>query len=261
LKHCAVRISRAALPWRLVAFGYPTHGVALSLLESMQALLERFPFASCVPVGRDREGIVFRAAAESPAEADLIEAIDAHLALTGAGALRYDDPRRGIGRRVRLADGRIEAARLTGDTSAEGWLKELFEQQGDAGEFGRFLLLPGTRPPAGIASRGRTVCNCLNVGQIQIETLARSCGGSQDAVFASLQSALRCGTECGSCVPEIRRIAAEACASRAAVFESPSVGLLRPAAPQGLAPEQGLRPEHEPQQVAMPRRLSRAALQ
>lgn len=251
LKHCAVRIGRAALPWRLVAFGYPADGDALALIESMQPLLERFPFASCVPVGRDREGVVLRAAAESPVEAALIAAVDELLALTRTGTLRYDDSRRGIGRRVRLANGRIEAARLSGETPAEGWLKELFEQQLAAGELGRFLLLPGARPPAGVAPRGRVVCNCLNVGETEIAALARRCSGPPDAIFAELQSALRCGTECGSCVPEIRRIAAGARRLQAERTDSPEQ--------QGLSPAAEALPARRDSPVAMPRRESRAA--
>ena len=207
LKHCAVRITRAALPWRLVAFGTPADGEALSLAEALQPLLVRFPFASCVLLGREREGVLLRAAAKAPVDSELIGAIDACFALAGVDTLRYDDARRGIGRRVRLSAGRIAGARLSGETAAEGWLREMFEQQAPAGELGRLLLSPEGRAPAGVALRGRVVCNCWNVGESDIAAFARQCSGPSDALLAALQATLRCGTECGSCLPELRRIA------------------------------------------------------
>ncbi len=208
LKHCAVRITRAALPWRLVAFGYPARGEVLALFEALQPLLSRFAFASCVLLGREREGVLLRAAAEVPADPASIGAIDECFSLAGADTLRYDDVRRGVGRRVRLAGGRIVGARLSGETAAEGWLKEMFEQQAEAGDFGRHLLSPGARAPAGVTHRGRVVCNCWNRGESEIAAFARGRSGPPDAVFEALQEALKCGTECGSCLPELRRICA-----------------------------------------------------
>ena len=208
LKHCAVRISRAALPWRLVAFGYPEDADALQLFESLQPLLTGFAFSSCVLLGREREGVLLRASAESPADSALIAAIDGHFGLTSTGTLSYDDARRGVGRRVRLVRGRIEGARLCGQTAGEDWLKELFEQQADAGELGRLLLLPDARPPAGLKPRGRVVCNCWNVAENEILAFARQCGGTPEHALGAVQETFKCGTQCGSCLPEIRRIAA-----------------------------------------------------
>jgi assimilatory nitrate reductase catalytic subunit len=37
------------------------------------------------------------------------------------------------------------------------------------------------------------------------EQLSR-CGGTPDERLASLQSALKCGTNCGSCLPELKRM-------------------------------------------------------
>jgi assimilatory nitrate reductase catalytic subunit len=216
LKACAVRITRAALPWRLVAFGYPSDGDALALFDALQPMLQRFAFACCVLLGREREGVLLRAAAESPAHPAIIEAIDRCFSLAGADSLRYDDMRRGNGRRVRLDDGRIEAARLSGDTAAEGWLKEMFEQRAGAAELGRRLLSPDALAPSGIAARGRVVCNCWNVGESEIAAFASGRSGPADAVLEALHGALKCGTECGSCLPELRRICTATRAKEAA---------------------------------------------
>ena len=77
--------------------------------------------------------------------------------------------------------------------------------------YGRLLLLPGARPPVAVQSRGKVVCSCLNVTDTAIDDhLARvvedaAMPNSDDAHLASLQNILKCGTGCGSCVPELKR--------------------------------------------------------
>jgi assimilatory nitrate reductase catalytic subunit len=58
-------------------------------------------------------------------------------------------------------------------------------------------------PPVAATSRGRVVCNCLNVAEADI--VSAISGG---ATLESLQIGLKCGTSCGSCVPEIKRMLA-----------------------------------------------------
>jgi assimilatory nitrate reductase catalytic subunit len=47
------------------------------------------------------------------------------------------------------------------------------------------------------------VCNCLNVAEPAI--LAAIAAGAD---LAALQGTLKCGTECGSCVPELKHMIA-----------------------------------------------------
>jgi assimilatory nitrate reductase catalytic subunit len=54
------------------------------------------------------------------------------------------------------------------------------------------------------------VCSCLDVSEAEIR--AAVAGGAQ---MDELKSRLRCGTECGTCVPELRRLVAEAGAAAA----------------------------------------------
>jgi assimilatory nitrate reductase catalytic subunit len=72
------------------------------------------------------------------------------------------------------------------------------------GALRHWLLAPVTSSPAPAAARGRTVCSCLDIGEAEIR--AAIAGGAE---LAELQSRLRCGTQCGSCVPELRRLLAE----------------------------------------------------
>ncbi|MCL5061273.1 MAG: (2Fe-2S)-binding protein, partial [Candidatus Thermoplasmatota archaeon] len=73
----------------------------------------------------------------------------------------------------------------------------------DAASLRAWMLAPVARPPAGGAGRGRVVCNCLNVAEPDI--VAEIAAGAD---LATLQATLKCGTECGSCVPELKRLLA-----------------------------------------------------
>ena len=179
-----------------------------------------FPFATCVPFGRERAGVLFRAAAhEVPPEA-VLQRLEALMGLAGVDALRYVDRRKGQRRVVRLQrkgqEAFLEAFLLAGDTSAQGWIKTLLVDELPAQAYGRQLLSPGAQPALAPVARGRQVCTCLNVSDAAINKQLASGFGGEDARLAALQSALKCGTNCGSCVPELRRMV------RAAMPAAPS---------------------------------------
>jgi len=206
LKHCAIRISKAALPWQLIAFGTPRDGDALALLARVQAWLPQFSFASCA-LTPQAGGVLLRAAAEHAPDADTIAALHALFELDGDNVLRYDDTRRGRTRRVRLADGRIAAVCLAGDGTGESWLREFHAQGLPAAQLGTLLLAPTAQAPAGTVARGRIVCSCHGVGETTICTALQAATGNAAARLEAVQQTLHCGTECGSCLPELRRLA------------------------------------------------------
>jgi len=154
--------------------------------------------------------VLFRAAAyEAPPDAVLAQ-IEDLLALAGADTLRYADTKRGQRRAVRLvregADARLEGFLLGGDTRAEAWIKALLQDRLPAQAYGRQLLRPGATAPVGVASRGKVVCSCFGVTQTAIGKQLAAASGAEDERLANLQGALKCGTNCGSCVPELRRM-------------------------------------------------------
>ena len=207
LKHCAVRITKAELPWRLAVFGYAPDGDAVALAQAARRWLGSFPFATCVLVGGERSGVLFRAAAPTPGDRSVIAALDALFGLDDHRTLSYEDARRGVGRRVRVHDTRIEAVRLAGDLAAEPWLRELFDSAEPVTNLGALLLAPAARAP-NVTSRGRVVCACWNVSEREICDHLASAPQSGATALDSLQAALKCGTECGSCLPELKRLAA-----------------------------------------------------
>ncbi|MBC7445358.1 MAG: molybdopterin-dependent oxidoreductase [Polaromonas sp.] len=224
LKHAAVKILKAELPWSLLAMAWFDKGDALAAHEQLKPLLAAFAFASCVPFSNnkplagpqpERSGIMFRAAAHEAPNDETLALLERIFGLDGSYILRYADRRKGQRRTVRLARTH-EAAELTGfvlagDTSAEAWISTLLRDELPAQAYGRLLLLPGAKPPVAIQSRGKVVCSCLNVTDVaidhQLALLAQDAAvaDTDDARLASLQQALKCGTSCGSCVPEIKR--------------------------------------------------------
>jgi assimilatory nitrate reductase catalytic subunit len=64
----------------------------------------------------------------------------------------------------------------------------------------------------GVSSCGRLVCSCWEVGESQI---LESIGQGASSVQA-LGERLRCGTQCGSCIPELKQLLALQLGERAA---------------------------------------------
>jgi len=210
LKHAAVKILKTELPWRFLVFGWIDQDKALALQSALRPYMRRFAYASCTLFGRDKVGVLLRAADDYPAEPALVREIEAQFGIAGAEVLRYDDARRGNSRHILVRDGKLVAVSLAGDTSAEHWLKEYLEGEQPVAALGRLLLMPSAKAPQGFKARGRIVCNCFNIAETEIgEALAKQDWinqGTPDAVLASLQGQLKCGTNCGSCVPELKKI-------------------------------------------------------
>ncbi len=210
LKHAAVKVLKAELPWTLLAMAWLPETDALSAQRGLREIMAKFPFASCVPFGRERTGLLFRAAAHEAPEPALIEQIEALLGLNTADLLRYADKRLGQHRAARLMRvgevTQLDGFMLAGDTRAEAWLKPLLQDELPADAYGRRLLMPGASPPVAIEAKGRQICTCFNVTDLSITERLATCEGSEDERLATLQASLRCGTHCGSCVPELKRL-------------------------------------------------------
>ncbi|NZA26270.1 molybdopterin-dependent oxidoreductase [Luteimonas sp. SJ-92] len=208
LKHTAVKLLRAELPWQWVVAGYPRDPDWLALQRRLSATFADYAYASCVPFGRERSGLAWRVAAHAPVDGTRVREIEALFGID-RGALSYNDPRRASTRRLRIEDGRLAALSLAGDVSAYGWLLEYLEGGVPVGALGRLLLLPSRSPPKAHRPRGRTVCTCIGVGEQAIGDWLQAHPLAADEALAGLQAELRCGTACGSCVPELRRLVRE----------------------------------------------------
>jgi assimilatory nitrate reductase catalytic subunit len=218
LKHAAGKLIKAELPWRLLALAWLPQARAHEARAALREMMPLFPYASCVPFGREpdaagRLGVLWRAAAHEPAAEAVLARIEGLLALDDAQALRYVDAKRGLRRTIAL-DGvgtamRVRAFLLGGSTDAEPWLRALLVDEQPAQAYGRGLLRAGAAPPGAVPTQSPQVCTCHNVSESRIRAALGSMIGAPETRLAQLQQALRCGTECGSCLPTLRRLVAE----------------------------------------------------
>ena len=74
--------------------------------------------------------------------------------------------------------------------------------------------MPTASAPAGFAPRAHRV-QLHGVAEREITANIAASSGPEDAILASLQDALKCGTNCGSCVPELKQMIAIQVASGA----------------------------------------------
>ncbi|HZY19592.1 MAG TPA: molybdopterin-dependent oxidoreductase [Ramlibacter sp.] len=210
LKHAAVKILKAQLPWSLVAMAWLPEEGALRARDTLRQLMALFPFASCVPFGRERTGVLFRAAAHEVPPDTVLAQVEVALQLDGPQVLRYVDARHGQRRVARLTrvgpDTRLEGILLAGDTRAEAWIRTLLQDELPAQAYGRLLLAPSARPPVAVQAAAAQVCTCFDVREDAIRDALAGCAGSDDQRLAGLQAALKCGTNCGSCLPALRRL-------------------------------------------------------
>ncbi len=121
----------------------------------------------------------------------------------------------GAARRYRAAllhDGRLMAVCFIERDAAllpkRQWLASLFEKE-TLSELERIALLSG-RPPGADSDCGRIVCACFGVGE---NALRKAIAKGADSVEA-LGIKLKAGGNCGSCVPELRKLLTETAANR-----------------------------------------------
>lgn len=212
LKHAAVKVRAVDLPWRLTAFAEMEPAAIASAIAALQPLQPEVAFASMVLIGRERPGILVRAANEGAPAASVLKTVDTVLGLDAERVLRYDDLARGHSRRIRIEDDRLWAVRLSGEASAIAsaeWLRDWLVSARPVAEVRRLLLSPATHAPTGFVLSGRVVCHCWNVTELDIVAALSDCAGDPRERVAKLTARLKCGSSCGSCMPELRKLAAQ----------------------------------------------------
>ena len=208
LKHAAVKILKAELPWRFVVFGWVEKEQVLALQARLRPYMRHFDFASCTLFGREKTGVLLRAANLEAISPVLQGEIEHLFGLDAETVLRYDDVRSGNMRHLLVKEGFLSSIALAGDISAESWLREYLENQQPVAALGRLLLMSCEKAPQGMAMRGRIVCNCLNVAESEIKNALPGLAGAPLIRLEQLQAKLKCGTSCGSCVPELKQLIA-----------------------------------------------------
>jgi assimilatory nitrate reductase catalytic subunit len=99
--------------------------------------------------------------------------------------------------------------RLAGDVQAQGWIKQVIAEADNESHAGsglaRWAVAPISAPPSALPAKSRVVCKCADISETRIKNALQ-----QGISLAVLQDTLKCGTYCGSCLPELKRMAAKA---------------------------------------------------
>ncbi|MEQ6290634.1 molybdopterin-dependent oxidoreductase [Vogesella sp. GCM10023246] len=196
LKLAAVSVEPAKLPWRATLL---LRGDVQMLRPQLEALRASFPYAVAVPVNlAGAEHLRLRLGAASAPSGELLAELATRLLPAAAMQAAFDDPARGVLRRVWLEGKTPLGFVLAGDVRADAALTAWLDG-GDAPESLASLLLGRSSG----AVRARVVCACEGVREDAI------CAGIQRGLDVDgLKRELRCGTGCGSCVPELKRLCA-----------------------------------------------------
>ena len=198
LKHAAIKLEKIELPWRMTIMRQGN----LRMLQELRRLIPQFEYATCGLFGREPGIVILRAAHTEAPDAGLVAELDKLLGMTeDMPMLQYNDARRGISKRILVEDQQVTGVRLVGETLATEWLKQVMTHGRFTDDLRRWALAPLSAPPTGHHARGRIICNCLDVSENEImENI------EMGADLLTLQAKLKCGTECGSCVPELKKL-------------------------------------------------------
>jgi assimilatory nitrate reductase catalytic subunit len=124
----------------------------------------------------------------------------------GSDVAEYEDAGRGVYRAAAFACGRLENCLFIAPAQAAiEWdaVKAMFALE-TLDDDQRRVLLSG-RSASGLANAGPIVCACFGVGRTTICNAIAAGAGSAAAIGAQLKA----GTNCGSCIPELKRLIAQ----------------------------------------------------
>lgn len=219
LKHSAVKIAKTDLTWQFLACAWVDPSQILNVQKTLRRYYSHFTYASCVLFGRERQGLLFRAAHSIAVAAEVIHAIERLLGLHGEFVLQYDDIKRGTGRKILIETKQttlpqkcIAGFSLAGDIAAENWLKQLLLDE-EALTITPTLLArsqPAVSKVSGGQQDNQVVCTCFNIKAQQIKHSLSLHNGDEKQRLSQLQQALACGTNCGSCIPQLKQFVREA---------------------------------------------------
>ena len=225
LKHAAVQITPVAsgtgTGWSLTAMAWLPADRVWQVRHALQRQLSAFDFASLVPFAdptvalenpAPRTGLLLRATSAQACSPALLQQVLGLLALDSADTLRYQDRDRAQLRALQLSPPDALGLRallgfaVAGDNRSARWLQTLLEQGEALNWPARQWLQASSTPPQGSAPVSRQVCGCLNVREDAIQSCLPQLAGTDSERLAGLQQRLQCGTRCGSCVPELKRL-------------------------------------------------------
>lgn len=126
--------------------------------------------------------------------------------LDAVECISYIDAAMQVGRYAWLRDGQLQAmlcfAPRLDDLPASDWVASLFDQN-ELSPAQRLAMMAGR--DAGIEDVGKMICSCFQIGENTLRKTIKQGAKS----LAELGKVTCAGTNCGSCIPELKQILAE----------------------------------------------------
>jgi len=196
-KHSSVQVERFEPAWRGKML------IAGQHIKLGRKMIEGYTFGVVSCMGSDHPVTVVELACTKSLTAEKYKRLDQMLEQgRSIETLTYSDRKHGINRKAWLEDGHLMAVRWVGGDIVEAqWLRKLMLEGRDVGELRPYLLSPGG-PVNKEDTKGRIICVCQNIGELELQAAIRDGADSIDAIKACTMA----GTGCGSCVPEIKRL-------------------------------------------------------
>ena len=223
LKHSAVQIAPSPLQQaagRISACGWVDTDRLSSVRTELLQLLSELDMAYLVPFAdpqadlgnpSPRTGWLLQGRSQQALSESWVQRVLDLLGLNPSDLIVYRDAPNGQMRSLKLSrpdalgKRHLDGFCLVGQLDSTEWLQELL-LQGMAMDWpARVWLQASQQAPQGLDTLPRQVCNCLNVREDAILNCLNELDDHHDAM-QQLKSRLRCGTQCGSCQPELQRI-------------------------------------------------------
>jgi len=197
-KHAAVRIAPFQAAW---------HGMMLMAGQHVdlgREMIEEYTYGVVACAGQKFPVTSIDIACTQTLKDEQYKRLD-HILEQGQAfeMLTYSDKRLGINRKAWIdSDGHLVAVRwVGGDISEAQWLRKLMLEGTDVGDMRPFLLAPSSVVNTE-DTKGKIICACHNVGELELLAAIESgCGDLE-----TLKACTKAGTGCGSCVPEMKRL-------------------------------------------------------
>ncbi|KEQ17190.1 nitrate reductase [Endozoicomonas numazuensis] len=200
--HCGVLVKSAVDPWSKQPGCKHTpasiEAVSLQqqavLLSRQKQCFDRFDYGTEV---KFQQGFRYELAGQS------IDTTALDIIGSEKERIDYTDPETGSSRSAWFALGQLQALLIVGETlsdSDRSWLQGAFDKE-DIPFSERWRLLAGM-PPQG-EDTGKVICACFGVGE---KTICRAIEEEGFSDPAEVGQSLKAGTNCGSCIPEIRKL-------------------------------------------------------
>jgi len=196
-KHSAVQVTRFEPAWRGMML------IAGQRIALGREMIKGYTYGVVSCAGADHPVTSIDVACTKPLKDSQYKRLDQMLEQgENFETLTYSDRKQSINRKAWLDDGHLVAVRwVGGDISEAKWLRKLMLEGRDVGELRPYLLAPGG-PIDKQDSKGKIICACNNVGELELKAAIE--GGSDS--IEQLKSCTLAGTGCGSCVPEMKRL-------------------------------------------------------